>query len=91
MLDSCSPPTRRDCIFGTWEGWSKCSATCGGGQTRRERSVARPSVGGGTPCQGDLLQMVQCGVEPCKDTHMFDNNIDNYYYIYIHTYIHVYI
>ena len=31
----------QDCIWGLWDEWSECSASCGGGQTSRTRRIAQ--------------------------------------------------
>ena len=46
------PPV--DCELTTWAAWSACSASCGGGESRRSRTVRQEAYDGGFGCQEPL-------------------------------------
>ncbi|KAM8818088.1 LOW QUALITY PROTEIN: SCO-spondin-like [Rhynchonycteris naso] len=54
----------RECpVLGLWSAWSSCSASCGGGTSRRHRSCEE---GPGAPCQAqDTEQWQECNLQPC--------------------------
>lgn len=57
--------------FTEWGSWSKCSKSCGGGFTQRERWCTNPSPSkGGEDCSslGDTEEVASCGNGPCKKT-----------------------
>jgi len=58
-------PCPINCKLGTWSGWSKCSAKCGGGASTRVRDVKVPMRYDGRPC-GGTTQTRQCNVEACE-------------------------
>merc|ERR1719171_2181423 len=39
-----------DCVVGQWDGWSKCTAGCGGGSQLRNRIPIVEAEHGGNPC-----------------------------------------
>lgn len=45
QICSCSPKAT-DCVVGGWGQWSTCSASCGGGDRSRTRSLTQPTNGG---------------------------------------------
>ncbi|XP_059051701.1 semaphorin-5A [Achroia grisella] len=45
--------------WGPWGAWGACSADCGGGQQRRERSCRRP------PCAGPADMLRPCNTHAC--------------------------
>ena len=58
-------------VMGEWEGWSKCSATCGVGQQKRERKVLQISQAGGrvsrgatTATSGEVEALILVGWNP---------------------------
>jgi len=53
------------CQWGLWDSWSKCSATCGSGQSERKRDIAVEPENGGSTCAGPLSQIEQCADEIC--------------------------
>jgi len=66
-----SPPKPAHCLVGHWGTFSKCTATCGGGVTRRVRVNVDPVVGG-QPCphanEVQTCNTMSCGHEKfaCK-------------------------
>merc|ERR1719316_1710906 len=58
-------PCPVDCKVGTWSGWSKCSAECGGGVQQRLREVKRAMKYGGKPC-GSTSESIACNVQSCE-------------------------
>ena len=57
-----------ECIVSTFGAWSQCSAPCGGGYTKRTRSVLQQGVPrsgqGASICPG-LSQRRECNTMPC--------------------------
>jgi hypothetical protein len=58
-------PCPVDCKVGTWSGWSKCSAECGGGIQQRLREVERAMKYGGKPC-GETSESKACNSQACE-------------------------
>lgn len=58
--------------WGTWNGWSSCSASCGGGHRSRTRNCDNPSPsGGGTQCTADgssCTETEACNANSCPET-----------------------
>jgi len=49
-----------------WGMWRKCTKSCGGGRTYRQRSCTAPKpMYGGDYCPGAPIQAKQCGTIPC--------------------------
>ncbi|CAI5789335.1 SCO-spondin [Podarcis lilfordi] len=60
----CSPqPCEAACLLSEWSAWSPCSATCGGGESERNRSLLSPPLG--EPCADPLLQHHACNTQNC--------------------------
>ncbi|KAF7241335.1 Hemicentin-1, partial [Varanus komodoensis] len=60
----------RDCPedgnWGTWQPWSACSASCGGGEQTRTRLCSSPPPSNkGRPCPGDESQISRCNAQAC--------------------------
>jgi len=56
------------CQWGSWIGWSQCTASCGGGHMRRSREVAVQPANGGTPCEpADMIEVAPCGTQACDE------------------------
>jgi hypothetical protein len=61
-----------DCKVHDWEGWSGCSAKCGGGLMERTRSVQVEPMHGGEPC-GETSEAISCNLQACdKDCELSD-------------------
>jgi len=53
-----------DCTWGDWEGWSDCSATCGGGTRSRNRPIEQHNNFYGT-CSGASSDTTVCSPTSC--------------------------
>eukprot|EP01013_Petalomonas_cantuscygni_P015357 TRINITY_DN3164_c0_g1_i1.p1 TRINITY_DN3164_c0_g1~~TRINITY_DN3164_c0_g1_i1.p1 ORF type:complete len:6949 (+),score=1286.42 TRINITY_DN3164_c0_g1_i1:147-20993(+) len=49
-----------DCVMDVWTEWSPCSETCTAGITTRRRTVLRPAVSTGQPCEGAVFEYTTC-------------------------------
>ncbi|XP_075063943.1 ADAMTS-like protein 5 [Mixophyes fleayi] len=59
-----SPPLRSSNEWGSWQSWSPCSRTCGGGAAVRTRQcIIRDSSG--PDCPGDTRQYQVCNLKEC--------------------------
>jgi hypothetical protein len=59
-----------NCRLGAWSPWSRCTKSCGGGVSTRERNVEIPGSAGGTQCRGDVSVYKGrrwCKTNPCPD------------------------
>jgi len=66
MKESCNThPCPIDCQLGDWEGWSGCSAECGGGLRERMRPVLREMKYAGKPCE-DTEETQSCEGQSCN-------------------------
>lgn len=54
-----------DCTWDSWDLWSGCSRSCGGGLSSRERRVLAQAKNGGAICVGDKTQAIVCKSDPC--------------------------
>lgn len=54
-----------DCQLGPWNGWSVCSAACGGGVRERGRDIEVDQAHGGEPC-GETVASEQCNAQACN-------------------------
>jgi len=59
-------PRPRDCMVGSWGGWSSCSKSCGGGKSIRRRKITYPAKFGGSPCPV-LENKRVCNMYPCMN------------------------
>jgi hypothetical protein len=67
-----SQPCPVDCVLEAWNGWSKCSAQCGGGVQQRLREVRTGMRFGGKPCSA-TSQTKSCNAQACeKDCDLSD-------------------
>lgn len=65
LKESCNThPCPIDCVVGEWEGWSSCSAECGGGVRERMRPVVTEMKYGGEPCE-DTEASESCNAQSC--------------------------
>ncbi|KAM9212162.1 hemicentin-1 [Dugong dugon] len=55
-----------DGSWGNWHSWSRCSASCGGGEKTRKRLCNNPVPSKyGRPCAGDATQVSRCSIQAC--------------------------
>lgn len=65
----CSPEACQDGVWNSWESWSPCSKTCGGGVASRKRTVAKMATHCGKPVTGRDTETLFCQVDtPCQPT-----------------------
>lgn len=62
----CQPDIPKSCVIGSWERWTDCTASCGGGQRSRVRQILSPAANGGEACNAALEMMEPCGEEVCE-------------------------
>ncbi|KAM7370189.1 hypothetical protein PAMP_011460 [Pampus punctatissimus] len=66
QTESCDLPScPAGCLLSEWSPWSKCSTTCGGGLSMRNKTVLREPEPGGTVCAGPLEQHTVCNTNSC--------------------------
>lgn len=58
----CSPPV--DGEWETWQAWSSCNVTCGGGTSIRTR-VCHAPLHGGENCTGNAEERMDCNTHDC--------------------------
>ena len=63
--DQCEQGPPVDCELTTWNAWTDCSASCGGGESQRSRALAQEARFGGFGCQQPLVEVLECGRDPC--------------------------
>eukprot|EP00928_Gymnodinium_smaydae_P045599 TRINITY_DN30377_c0_g1_i1.p1 TRINITY_DN30377_c0_g1~~TRINITY_DN30377_c0_g1_i1.p1 ORF type:complete len:909 (+),score=203.75 TRINITY_DN30377_c0_g1_i1:75-2801(+) len=54
-----------DCRLGDWEGWSGCSAECGGGIRTRQRPILQEMKYRGRTCE-QTTEAVSCNMDACN-------------------------
>ena len=54
-----------NCVWGTYDAWSTCSKTCGGGVQVRTRKVTTHEENGGTACSGLSTEQQNCNTGTC--------------------------
>ena len=54
-----------NCELSSWGHWSLCSATCGGGAKKSNRTINQAAENGGSSCAGELERSMECNIEPC--------------------------
>ena len=57
-------PCPVDCDVSDWSSWGTCSATCGGGDQIRTRTITTQPSYGGAACP-DLTETQACNTNPC--------------------------
>lgn len=59
------PKAKVDCAFSEWSPYTACSKECGLGQQTRHRAVLHDAADGGSPCDGDLVEVLDCNDKAC--------------------------
>eukprot|EP00929_Paragymnodinium_shiwhaense_P115847 TRINITY_DN8499_c0_g8_i1.p1 TRINITY_DN8499_c0_g8~~TRINITY_DN8499_c0_g8_i1.p1 ORF type:complete len:5046 (+),score=966.34 TRINITY_DN8499_c0_g8_i1:123-15260(+) len=54
-----------DCQWDSWDQWTACGTSCGGGLRKRERREVSKAKNGGNPCTGSKKQSVVCNSDAC--------------------------
>lgn len=68
--NECLGPSRSECQWGQWSGWSLCSISCGeGGVKRRFRLLTRET--GSRTCSGEDSETSSCPVYSCPKMNGF--------------------
>eukprot|EP00927_Polykrikos_kofoidii_P048726 TRINITY_DN42941_c0_g1_i1.p1 TRINITY_DN42941_c0_g1~~TRINITY_DN42941_c0_g1_i1.p1 ORF type:complete len:1553 (+),score=204.95 TRINITY_DN42941_c0_g1_i1:74-4660(+) len=66
-LARCPSSRPVDCAMNEWSPWSACSASCGGGQSSRNRTMLKEPRHGGKGClENTLVVSKECGRAPCS-------------------------
>eukprot|EP00923_Selenidium_pygospionis_P010994 GHVN01019179.1.p1 GENE.GHVN01019179.1~~GHVN01019179.1.p1 ORF type:complete len:977 (+),score=72.94 GHVN01019179.1:1725-4655(+) len=60
----CAESAPEDCVVSEWGIWRDCSATCGGGERSRERSITFAGTSTGKPCP-PLVDTQECSGSNC--------------------------
>ena len=68
-----------DCKWGDFDGWSRCSKTCGSGIEIRSRLIATVAQNGGKDCEGDAKEVRACNEQDCPPTP--ERSISAFYYL----------
>eukprot|EP00397_Hematodinium_sp_SG-2012_P007230 GEMP01007272.1.p1 GENE.GEMP01007272.1~~GEMP01007272.1.p1 ORF type:complete len:1040 (+),score=226.82 GEMP01007272.1:331-3450(+) len=56
------------CVWSLWVEWGACSATCGGGDRSRSRSIDVAPRNGGRLCEPlDMVEIAACQLRPCHE------------------------
>lgn len=64
----CQPNIPKSCVIGSWEKWTECSVSCGGGHRSRVRQVLSPAANGGEACNAALEMVEPCGEKVCDES-----------------------
>jgi hypothetical protein len=54
-----------DCVLSSWEAWTECSKSCGGGEKSRKRTIQTPAKNGGEGCVGTVAESAACNEQVC--------------------------
>lgn len=65
VSEECLPAPDVDCVLSDWEGWSACSASCGGGMHMRSRSIVQHPLNRGRTCDKALSEIRECARNSC--------------------------
>jgi hypothetical protein len=58
-------PCPVDCQISSWQQWSACTKSCGGGSSHQSRSIIITPSGGGMPCPSALSNEAECNTFSC--------------------------
>ena len=54
-----------NCAWDSWETWTSCTVTCGGGVKVRTRTIDTHEENGGTACSGYASELESCNTGAC--------------------------
>ena len=54
-----------NCRWGSYQTWSECTKSCGGGTRESIRVIEQEAKNGGVPCVGSAKRTVACNKESC--------------------------
>eukprot|EP00434_Breviolum_minutum_P031701 symbB.v1.2.028035.t1/scaffold2927.1/size67078/2 len=66
--DECQTNLPKSCVIGSWEKWTECSVSCGGGHRSRVRQVLSPAANGGEACNTALEMLEPCAEQVCDQS-----------------------
>jgi len=70
-------PNATDCEWDAGDGWEDCTASCGGGLHRRERSIKLYPMNGGKQCMPPKYELKACNTQLCsKDAKLQKDLVD---------------
>ena len=53
-----------DCSWNSWQSWSSCTKSCGGG-TKKKTRTKNDAVCGGAACTGNAVEFLNCNTHCC--------------------------
>ena len=54
-----------NCVWGSWQTWTSCTVTCGGGFQVRTRNIDTHEENSGTACSGASSEVQGCNTAGC--------------------------
>lgn len=57
-----------DCVMADWSAWTKCTASCDGGQSFRHRDILTYASYGGKACVDELKEIEGCNTHHCGNS-----------------------
>lgn len=66
--NECQTNLPKSCVIGSWEKWTECSVSCGGGHRSRVRQVLSPAANGGEACNTALEMLEPCAEQVCDQS-----------------------
>ena len=54
-----------NCVWGSWQTWTSCTVTCGGGFQVRTRNIDTHEENSGTACSGATSEVQGCNTSGC--------------------------
>ena len=54
-----------NCVWGSWQTWTSCTVTCGGGFQVRTRNIDTHEENSGTACSGASSELQGCNSAGC--------------------------
>ena len=75
-----------DCMWSSWEAWSTCSKSCGGGKRSSKRTSnqlsqrdhpSNATTEGNDDCPTEDTREEECNADPCPGIHLSSLRIEN--------------